>query len=70
MDLLICNIDECIKKIGYRRDHVADHFGITTQQLSNWCKMRSYPKTPTLYELAAFLKCTANDLYTYKEDEK
>lgn len=70
MSLLKCNIDECIKKVGYRRDYVADYMEITLQQLSNWTRMRSYPKTPDLYKLASFLGCKTDDLYEYVKEEQ
>lgn len=64
--ILVCRLEDLIKKSGYRKDFIADKLGISTRQLRNYELNKSYIPMDKAYLLAELLGVTLDDLYEKK----
>lgn len=47
---------------------IAQKLNVTKQQVSLWVNGRSFPRVPTLFQLAHLLQCQTDDLYEYSDE--
>lgn len=63
------NIEEWLKKSGYRKDFIAEKLGITVKQLNNYITNTSFPNAHRLFKLAHLFNCQVDDLYEVQEKD-
>lgn len=61
--ILVCRLEELIKKSGYRKDFIANKLGISTRQLRNYELGKNYIPMDKAYILAELLNIKTDDLY-------
>jgi transcriptional regulator with XRE-family HTH domain len=60
-------IKEWIVKKDITGKELAEHLGVSENQVSIWVKGKGYPRFEKLWKMAKFLGCKMDDLYEEKE---
>ncbi len=64
MKKLKSNIGELLDQSPYKRKYLMQRYGKSANTISNWCRGKSFPSVPELFDLAELLGVKVDDLYT------
>lgn len=64
------NIEELIRKSGYRKDFLAEKLNVSTRQLRKYETGDSLIPIDKAYKLADLLECKVDDLYERVEENE
>lgn len=60
--VFVSNLQRYLDECGKMKKDIAAHLNISAGTVSDWCKLRSYPRMDKIQKLAEYFGCEKSDL--------